>query len=329
MWEQSRRPELAPLTEALQAGRISLPVGARLGSDLALLAVSIPSDWWAAAAGELIAYAAGGASTSQLASVREALIASYGTDNDFEAQQEDLHHQRCFTTPVKNAAGLWVGSYAMSNDDHAALTAALDALAAPCRTADGQRDDRTRGQRNLDAIIEMCRVVGTDPTLLRHTRPASAAKAQVIITLDYDTLSTRAATSSPGSVNPAGRGYGVDGHGHPVTPATARRLACDALLIPAVLGGDGAILDLGRAARFASSDQVRYLRLRDQGCTYPGCDRPPSWCDAHHPREWAADHGETNVDQLALLCTRHHTDVHRHHLTGELHDGTIRWRPRE
>ncbi|MCA0438368.1 MAG: HNH endonuclease [Actinobacteria bacterium] len=127
----------------------------------------------------------------------------------------------------------------------------------------------------------------------------------------------------------AGRGYGLDGHGTPLTPATVRRLACDARIIPAVLGTDGAILDLGRAARLASPDQVRYLRLRDKCCTFPGCDRPPSWCEAHHLREWTTDLGETNVDNLALLCTRHHTDVHTRGLIGQLIDGTIRWRRRQ
>jgi hypothetical protein len=399
VWEDSRCPELAPLTAAIQSGRISLAVGARLGGDLKLLAVAIPPDWWEPAAQELISHAASGASISALASIREALIANYGGEGDFEDQQDRLHQERCFATPVKNAAGLWVGTYAMDNDAHAALQAALDALAAPCRTAEGEVDTRTAGQRNLDAIIEMCRVVATDPTLSGHVRPASATKAQIIVTLDYDTLATHLSTptrptsptsrpapagaGAPGRTNcggntwtggpkhgccgpvtgetgcdfgaatsadsaageaardaepaePAdmagrtgpgrrGRGYGVDGHGNPLTPATIRRLACDALLIPAVLGSDSAVLDLGRAARFASADQIRFLRLRDKGCTFPGCDRPPSWCDAHHLREWEADQGETTVDNLALLCTRHHTDIHRRGLIGRLSDGTIHW----
>jgi len=355
-WEQSRRPELAPLTAAVRAGRISLAVGARLGADLSTLAVKIPTDWWQAAAGELFAHAATGASASQLGSLKEALIASYGEEGDFEEQQKDLHAQRRFTTPVKDSTGMWVGKYAMTNDDYAALKAALDALAAPTPTADGEVDTRTADQRNLDAIIEMARVVATDPTLSGHVRPASAVKAQIIITIDHDTLAARVAAtySSPpnhaatctGCSNPStgtgcsgatsgtgssglGSGFGLDGFGTPLTPATVRRLACDARIIPAVLDTDGAILDLGRAARLASPDQVRYLRSRDKCCTFPGCDRPPSWCEAHHLREWTTDLGETNVDNLALLCTRHHTDVHTRGLIGRLIDGTIRWRRRQ
>lgn len=318
-WEQSRRAELAPLIDAIAGGRISLAVGTRLGADLATLSAAIPADWWQAAATELIEYAATGASAADVGSVREALIATYGPDGAFEEDQAELHRHRFFTTPTKDATGMWVGSYAMNNDDHAALVAALDALAAPCRTADGQIDTRTTGQRNLDAIIEMCRVVASDPTLMRHTRPASAAKAQIIITIGADAMEGRLGA----------HGFGTDGHDHPLTPETIRRLACDAHLIPAVLGSDSAVLDLGRSARFATPDQVRYLRLRDKGCTFPGCDRPPSWCEAHHLREWQADLGETNVDQLALLCTRHHTDIHARRLRGELIDGRVRWRARE
>ncbi|MCB1253491.1 MAG: DUF222 domain-containing protein, partial [Austwickia sp.] len=185
-WEQSRRPELAPLTEAVRDGRISLTVGARLGADLSTLAVKIPTDWWDAAAGELIAHAATGASASQLGSLKEALIANCGEEGDFEEQQKVLHRQRRFTNPVKDGTGMWVGRYAMTNDDYAALKAALDALAAPTPTAEGEVDARIADQRNLDAIIEMARVVATDPTLSGPVRPGSADKAQIIITIEHN-----------------------------------------------------------------------------------------------------------------------------------------------
>ena len=77
------------------------------------MAVKIPTDWWQAAAGELIAHAANGASASQLGSLKEALIASYGEEGDFEEQQKDLHAQRRFTTPVKDSTGMWVGKLSL------------------------------------------------------------------------------------------------------------------------------------------------------------------------------------------------------------------------
>lgn len=402
--QHPRAAELSPLEDALSAGRVSVSVAGRLANDLHLLAASIPTDWWDAAAGALIEHAATGASSAQLASLREILIASYGDEGAFEEQQEEVHRQRNVSAPTKQASGLWTGTYAFDNEGYAVFAAAMDALAAPrtdragrtspaadgehpARGATGPLDDRTAGQRRADALIEMCRVVASDPTLLGHVRPASAVKAQITVTFDYESLlrqfrrqsgptsakpgedpdigsgccgSTHPGSGRWGSTPPVsgfcgdahptgcaasksappgqataasdtadptglarGRGYGLDGHG---TPSTVRRLACDAHLIPAVLGGESAILELGRAARFASPDQIRYLRLRDKGCSFPGGDRPPSWCEAHHLREWAADLGETNVDELTLLCSRHHADIHRRHLLGELIDGRIRWR---
>ena len=174
------------------------------------------------------------------------------------------------------------------------------------------RDDRTPGQRRHDALVEMARVLAPNPATLGDVRPASAVKAQVTVTMEYEKLRARL-------------GAGFDGHGTPLTGATVRRLCCAASLIPAVLDGDGAVLDWGRARRLASPDQLRYLWHRDKGCSYPGCGRPPAWTEAHHLDEWIADNGPTTVDNLSLLCARHHDIVHTHHLKGDLVNGHIHW----
>ena len=85
--------------------------------------------------------------------------------------------------------------------------------------------------------------------------------------------------------------------------------ACDAGVIPVVLGGAGEVLDLGRAVRLFTAAQTRRLWLRDRHCTYPGCGMPPQWCDAHHLGHWA-DGGPSDLANAALLCERHHTIVH-------------------
>ncbi|QQS01664.1 MAG: DUF222 domain-containing protein [Austwickia sp.] len=225
------------------------------------------------------------------ADVRAALVAA-GWIRDECAHQDDREHASADDT-----------SCGPQGDDELDKVTALG------------RDDRTAGQRRHDALIEMARVLATNGAALADVRPTSAVKAQVTITMDYDRLR-------------AGLGPGADGHGTPLTAATVRRMCCDAALIPAVLGGDGAILDWGRARRLASPDQVRYLRQRDKGCSFPGCTRPPAWTEAHHLDEWLLDGGQTNVDRLALLCCRHHDIVHAHRLRGELVDGRVRWRPR-
>jgi len=97
--------------------------------------------------------------------------------------------------------------------------------------------------------------------------------------------------------------------GTPLSPAQVRRLACNAAIVPIVLGGDSAILDLGMAQRLFDRHQRLALALRDGGCIWPGCDRPPAWCEAHHIVAWA-DGGPTDLANGCLLCPFHHHLVH-------------------
>jgi hypothetical protein len=93
----------------------------------------------------------------------------------------------------------------------------------------------------------------------------------------------------------------------PLSAAVARRLACDAEA--ARITVDGEQVHLGRAVRTATATQRRLLTLRDGGCRFPGCGRPPDWCEAHHLIFW--DHGgPTDLDNLILLCSHHHHLCH-------------------
>ena len=94
-----------------------------------------------------------------------------------------------------------------------------------------------------------------------------------------------------------------------MSPPVVRRLACDAQLLPIVLGGAGQVLDAGRARRLATGPLRRALVVRDRGCAFPTCDRPPRWCDGHHVVPWTAG-GPTRLDNLVLLCRQHHRLLH-------------------
>ena len=107
-------------------------------------------------------------------------------------------------------------------------------------------------------------------------------------------------------------------------PETVRRLACDAGVVPVVLGTQGEVVDLGRRHRLFTGAQVRALWLRDGTCSFPDCTVPATWCDAHHLWHWA-DGGPTDLDHAALLCGRHHTVVHTKGYHGEVHAGSVRW----
>jgi hypothetical protein len=95
----------------------------------------------------------------------------------------------------------------------------------------------------------------------------------------------------------------------PITAEAARRLACDAGITRVITAGASQPLDVGRRTRTIPPALRTALTVRDRGCVWPGCDRPPPWTDAHHLIPWI-DGGPTNLDNLALLCRRHHRSVH-------------------
>jgi hypothetical protein len=93
------------------------------------------------------------------------------------------------------------------------------------------------------------------------------------------------------------------------TAAALRRLLCDAQISRVIVDGDSQPLDVGRATRTVTPAQRRALRVRDNGCRFPACDRPHSWTDAHHIRHWR-NGGGTDLPNLISLCVRHHHTVH-------------------
>jgi len=102
----------------------------------------------------------------------------------------------------------------------------------------------------------------------------------------------------------------IDGIEQPISAKTARKLAADAQIIPAVLGGNSEVLDLGTPRRLFTRAQRIALAERDDGCAWAGCRRPPSHTEAHHIRWWSHG-GATNLNNGILLCSMHHHRVHR------------------
>jgi hypothetical protein len=167
----------------------------------------------------------------------------------------------------------------------AALDAEYERLWRAERASGGPM--RTPAQRRAAALAELARrAVGADP-----------GRPTIAVTISVDDLQARSGS---------GR---VDQTGQPVAPETARRLACDANVVRIVTGGASEPLDVGRASRTVSPAQRRALTIRDRGCVFPGCDRPPGWCDGHHIVHWA-DGGPTDLANLALLCHHHHKAMH-------------------
>ena len=209
-----------------------------------------------------------------------------------EKQEREAKRRRHLTFGA-NGFGLHHLRGQFDPESAAVIEAALDGLAQPlASTADGP-DPRSPGQRYADALVEVCRRQLNSGDLPSR----GGEKPHLVLTMRLDKLK--------GAV-----GSGLLDTGNVLSPQTARKLACDAQIIPALLGTDGQLLDLGRASRMFTAAQRRALALRDgHGCAFPGCDRPIAWCDAHHIHRWI-DGGPTDLSNGVLLCTHHHTLIH-------------------
>lgn len=172
-----------------------------------------------------------------------------------------------------------------------------------------KNDERSAGQRRADCLVEICSG-GTSSGKGRPARP------NLIIRATVDTL-----IKAPGA--PAGE---IEDGG--TLPAeTVRRLACDSA-ISRIIGKGELDAEITRARRSTPPATRRVLEARDRHCVFPGCDRPPIWCDAHHLQHWA-DNGPTELNNLALLCRVHHRKVHEGGFTLERRDGRWITRPPE
>lgn len=173
------------------------------------------------------------------------------------------------------------------------LETLLSPLSAPRPASEGIPDMRSGAQRLGDAFAE----------LLEHAERAADLPTEagepphIVVTMTLEQLTDD--LNSSARLN----------HEHPIPAEVARRLACDAKIIPAVLGSRGELLDLGRSERTAPVGLRRALNVRDKGCVFPGCTRSYRWCRAHHLIYWQRG-GTTCLANLALLCPYHHTLVH-------------------
>lgn len=234
--------------------------------------------------------------------LRPHLLATYGLVGQLQADDDTAKRHVALSQPFDTGTGVFEYALALDTEGKACLEAALGPLSAPC-PVEGERDLRSSDRRRGEALLTLVRrAVGAGENV------PTAAKAQLFVTVDYTQLKEGLG---------AGRTVGGPDAGTILGPETVRRLACDASLLPMVLGGQGELLDLGRARRLFTPAQTKRLWLRDGGCTYRGCTMAPQWADAHHLIHWS-DGGPSNLDNAALLCGRHHTTVHTRRLAGSV-----------
>ncbi len=181
----------------------------------------------------------------------------------------------------------------------------LTALAAATAEKDKARDDASPAQRRADGLAEICR------QWLANGAPAMGGeRPHIDVIVDLDTLEKRAGKRCETSR------VGV------IDPESARMLACDAGVARIITSGPSEPLDVGRRTRTIPSAIRRALVVRDGGCRFPGCDRPSHWCEGHHIQHWA-EGGETKLDNLVLICRRHHRMVHHRGLEIDVNGAAV------
>lgn len=199
---------------------------------------------------------------------------------------------------VDQRDGTHKGGFILPEAQADMLRTALEAISAPQVMKDETPDDavldeRPRsGQRMGWAFCTLIESIPADKL------PDTAGVGAIMtVSLDHDVLVDKIATATLST-------------GTKVSSGQARRMACELRILPAVFGGASLPLDHGRARRLFTKHQRRATAHRDQGCIFPGCDRPPPWCVGHHARRTWADGGTTDLGDGVLICPFHHRVVH-------------------
>ena len=185
--------------------------------------------------------------------------------------------------------GMIEGNFLLPSLEGEGLLTAVDALTPPPEESDG----RTTTQRRADALGDLARAFleGSEAPTVGGERP------HMSVHLDLPALQGRA-----GGLHETDDGSVLD-------PFAISQLACDASVTRIVFGPNSEVLDVGRKTRVIPAGLRRAVIARDRHCVAPGCTRSAKWSDVHHIVAWV-EGGETEIDNLCLLCRYHHTKVH-------------------
>jgi hypothetical protein len=176
------------------------------------------------------------------------------------------------------------GSYILNGYLDAVGGAAVRTALEPLARKSGEDDTRERDRRLADALVELAE--------------GSMQRPQIQVTSSVETL-----------LGLAGAPAAEMDFALPISSKTVERFACDSGITRVLLGSESTVIDVGRSKRTVSGPARRALNARDGNCRWPGCDRPAKWSAAHHVVHWIQG-GSTDLDNLILLCHRHHWMVH-------------------
>ena len=219
--------------------------------------------------------------------------AADAAEGDKLAKEEEHARRTASLTMHRNDDGTAEGKFRIPLLHADLLKKALEVLTAPRRIGEGRLDPKTGKKLPYEVLLGQ----GLMELLEHHLNPANLPSTggspfTMVVTMGLDALET-------------GIGVATLETGTRISAGEARRLACTAGIIPAVLGGDSVVLDLGREQRLFDRHQKIAMNLKYRGCAAENCDRPPSWTEGHHQEPWAQG-GATDLANGIPLCPPHH-----------------------
>jgi hypothetical protein len=228
-------------------------------------------------------------------------------DDASTAERERRLRGRRYLHLTLLADGMTRISGLLDPESAAIVTSAFDAATSPrrggprfvdpaekARAEALEQDVRTVEQIGLDAFVDLIRIGG----LADGTKVLGARRPEVRVLVTQADLAGDA-------------GFGViEGQPEAISLDSVRRRVCASGALPILFDASGQPMRLGRKVRLHTPAQREAIGARDGGCRFPGCDRPPSWTEVHHPEEWERDAGATDVENGILLCRHHHHLVH-------------------
>jgi Domain of unknown function (DUF222)/HNH endonuclease len=224
---------------------------------------------------------------------------SHSDDADHERHRE--------VNVVGNRDGSFTLSGRLTPECGALAETVLDSLSRPVPATDATPDPRRAGQRRHDALQDLL----TRALRVGQLPDCGGVSATLILTAGIADAE-------------AGTGFATTAHGGLIAIKRAIDLVGDGQIITVLFDPHGGVLDYGRLQRLAPLAMRLALIARDKGCTFPGCDRPPTWTQAHHIRAWA-DGGPTSLENLTLLCGYHHRNFARQGWQASIINGQPHW----
>ncbi|UTT61838.1 HNH endonuclease signature motif containing protein [Microcella humidisoli] len=301
------RPWLEPIAAAVSEARVSVEAGDTIARSLGEPDDHVTAAQLASAATQLVAEAAL-LTLEQLAVRARNARALLDLDGQPElvAEREQSLRDRRYLFLSRQADGMTRLSGLLDPESAALVRDAVDGATSPRRggprfVSPGEveraeritRDARTTEQLALDALVELVRIGGdVAPTEVIGTR----SPAVQVIVAERDVRARRGLAR-------------IDGQTEPVSIDTADRHGCSSGVVPIVIDARGDVVALGRETRLYTRRQRLALAARDGGCRFPGCERPPSWTEAHHIVPWS-EGGATDLADGVLLCRHHHLLLH-------------------